>query len=256
MTERRLVVVGGGMLATAILGEATAQRIPSVSLPHSTIDVSNLASVSVWAERLSRGDIVINCAGIRPGGYAVDMVLVNSLGPWILASALERRGIPLVHISTDCVFSGWTESAPVRHTATDTPNPDSIYGRTKLAGEVLAPNTTVVRTSFVGPAHGLWAWVSELPYDAQVEGWEHAWWSGSAVWTVAHAIVEMTRNPLPSGVIHIATASPITKCEAVSILAERIGRRVRVLPTDSPRIDRSLEPSPGFEIPSLKAALQ
>lgn len=241
----RIVIIGGGMLATALLAEAERRGIAATSISHRSIDVTNLSSVSVTLNAaLLPGDVVVNCAGVRPGGSAIDMVLTNSLGPWILASVIERvPRVRMIHVSTDCVFSGSSGQSPVRHGTDETPNPDSIYGRTKLAGEVDAPCVTNVRTSFVGPDHGLWAWIASQPKHAVIEGWNGAWWSGSTVWAVAEALIRLCHWPTDN-VEHIAVGMPQTKFEVVTELVKHIGRDdIRVVPSDTYRIDRSLRPT-------------
>ncbi len=81
---------------------------------------------------------------------------VNALGTRHVAEAAARAGAHLVYISTDYVFDG-TAGRP--YVEWDTPNPQSVYGRSKLAGEheVAAagvPSATVVRTAWVSGAHG------------------------------------------------------------------------------------------------------
>ncbi|MBW2543504.1 MAG: dTDP-4-dehydrorhamnose reductase [Deltaproteobacteria bacterium] len=74
----------------------------------------------------------------------------NAIAPGVLAEACEKRGIRLVHISTDYVFSG---DSPVAYREQDEPKPRSVYGRTKLAGEervlTTASNSLIVRTSWL-----------------------------------------------------------------------------------------------------------
>lgn len=81
--------------------------------------------------------------------------LVNALGSRWVADAARRAGAHVVHVSTDYVFDGESDRA---YHEWDPPNPRSVYGASKLAGEqeVLAhsPGGTVVRTSWVCGAHG------------------------------------------------------------------------------------------------------
>lgn len=78
--------------------------------------------------------------------------LVNALGPRFVAEAARAVGAHLCHISTDYVFDG-TKTTP--YVEWDEPNPQSVYGRSKLAGErELGADATVVRTSWVCGRHG------------------------------------------------------------------------------------------------------
>lgn len=237
----KLVIIGGGMLARALYDSATANGHPATVLGHPQIDVALLGSVQRWGSYFDAADMIINCAGRLPPSGAIESVLTNSLGPHILASQLHT---PMIHISTDCVFSGWVrQRAPCRHLPDETPNPDSLYGRTKLAGEVDSPLVWNVRTSFVGPDHGLWAWIASREDNEVVEGWSEAWWSGSTVWAVADALVQMAANlPPKHHTLHLATSQPITKLEAVTQIASHLKKPLRIVPT-AHRLDRSLAPT-------------
>ncbi len=74
----------------------------------------------------------------------------NTVIAGLLAEACEKRGIRLVHVSTDCVFSG---DSPIAYREQDEPKPRSVYGRTKLAGEeralTISADSLIVRTSWL-----------------------------------------------------------------------------------------------------------
>lgn len=120
--------------------------------PRSRLDITDAAAVARWLATQPVA-AVINAAAYT----AVDRAetepdlaqRVNAEGPRVLAEACRERGIRLVQISTDYVFSG-TKGAP--YTEADAPAPNTVYGRTKLAGEGmarLAPDAIVVRTGWV-----------------------------------------------------------------------------------------------------------
>ena len=99
-------------------------------------------------------DIVINCAAYT----AVDKAeqdqttadAINHLAIATLATLCQEAGAKLVHVSTDYVFDG---SSPVAYTEEDLPNPKSVYGATKLAGEIAClkncPESIIIRTAWV-----------------------------------------------------------------------------------------------------------
>jgi dTDP-4-dehydrorhamnose reductase len=74
----------------------------------------------------------------------------NTIAPGLLAEACEKRGIRLVHVSTDYVFSG---DSPIAYREQDEPKPRTVYGRTKLAGEervlTISADSLIVRTSWL-----------------------------------------------------------------------------------------------------------
>jgi len=99
-------------------------------------------------------DIVINCAAYTAVDKAeTDSVTadsINHLAIATLASLCSASGAKLVHISTDYVFDG---TSPVAYTEEDQPNPKSVYGVTKLAGETAClkncPESIIIRTAWV-----------------------------------------------------------------------------------------------------------
>ena len=93
------------------------------------------------------GDIVINCIGVIPQRKNPDMgltIMVNACLPHMLQTICEDIGAQLIHITTDCVFSGQTG----RYTEDSPHDEPSLYGRTKSLGE--PPNACVIRTSIIG----------------------------------------------------------------------------------------------------------
>jgi dTDP-4-dehydrorhamnose reductase len=119
-------------------------------------DITDAAAI----ERLAEGvDAIINCAAWTDVEGAEDneaaALLVNGTGAGIVAGVAARRGIPLVHISTDYIFDG-TAREPIPETAA--PHPLSAYGRTKLAGEeavrAAGCRAAVIRTSWLYSEYG------------------------------------------------------------------------------------------------------
>ena len=99
-------------------------------------------------------DIVINCAAYTAVDKAENDPIVadaiNHLAVATLATLCHDSGTKLIHISTDYVFDG---TSPVAYTETDQPNPKSVYGLTKLAGEIACskncPESIIIRTAWV-----------------------------------------------------------------------------------------------------------
>ena len=104
-------------------------------------------------------DIIVNCAAYTAVDKAEDneelCKLLNSIAPGYLARAIDRRGGAFIQISTDYVFDG---TAHTPYTEECTPCPNSVYGRTKLAGEANAlkecRNTVIIRTAWLYSTFG------------------------------------------------------------------------------------------------------
>ena len=118
------------------------------------LDITNHTAVAAFIEN-NNITVIINCAAYT----AVDKAesepeladAINHLAGANFAQIAKDNNIKLVHISTDYVFDG-TNYKP--YTETDTPNPQSVYGTTKLAGEqamqtINPPNSIIIRTSWV-----------------------------------------------------------------------------------------------------------
>src|SRR4029077_7382775 len=102
------------------------------------------------AVTIARPDVVVNAVGIvKQLALAKDPIAsirVNSLLPHVLARMGRDRGFRVVHISTDCVFSGQRG----RYTEADIPDPVGLYARSKLLGELDGPGVLTLRTSIIG----------------------------------------------------------------------------------------------------------
>ena len=104
-------------------------------------------------------DGIINCAAYTAVDKAEDnkelCTSLNTVAPAYLAAAVEKRGGWIIQISTDYVFNG-TKHTP--YVETDTPSPDSVYGSTKLAGELgvmkFCKKTMIIRTAWLYPSFG------------------------------------------------------------------------------------------------------
>lgn len=137
--------------ALAPLGEV-------VAVDHADCDLADADAIRALVRRVAP-DVIVN-----PAAYtAVDKAesdhqttsAVNTRAPGVLGEEAARLGALVVHYSTDYVFDGAKDGS---YSETDTPNPQSVYGSTKLAGErALAeahPRHLILRTSWVVGAHG------------------------------------------------------------------------------------------------------
>jgi dTDP-4-dehydrorhamnose reductase len=194
-----------------------------------------------------RPEVVINCIGVvKQAAASHDPLLalpINALFPHQLARLCGLGGIRLVHISTDCVFSGRTGS----YRESDVPDAEDLYGRSKLLGEVDAPNAITLRTSIVGPepsgAHGfgLLEWFLRQP--GPVKGYARAIFSGLTTDELTRVIADFViPRPELSGVYQVS-AAPISKFDLLHLFAAAYGRTFAIEPDETLVIDRSLDSS-------------
>ncbi|MFO7320332.1 MAG: SDR family oxidoreductase [Chloroflexota bacterium] len=192
----------------------------------------------------SRPEVVINCAGlIKHRPEAEDPLLaidVNSRFPHQLALICKLQGCRMIHISTDCVFSGKRGS----YTEADATDATDLYGRSKALGEVVnQPHCLTIRTSFIGrelgTSYSLVEWF--LSQSEQVKGFQKAIFSGLTTSGLARVLRDyILPKPELHGLYHVAT-EPISKYDLLLLLNEAFGKNMEIVPDDQVVIDRSLD---------------
>ncbi len=159
-------------------------------------------------------EAVVNAVGIvkqrDEAKQAVPSVSINALFPHQLADLCAERGIRVIQVSTDCVFSGIRGN----YTELDNPDPVDLYGRSKLLGELNRPGTLTLRSSIVGwqlnTFSSLLSWFA-LQRGKHIKGYRKAIYSGFSTTVLAQLIgdILLTRPDL-SGLYQVAS-SPISK---------------------------------------------
>jgi dTDP-4-dehydrorhamnose reductase len=206
------------------------------------VDVENFDSLARVMAQV-KPQVVINCIGLVKQLAEADDPLaalpINSLLPHRLARLCELVQARLVHISTDCVFSG----ARGAYTEDDPPDAVDLYGRSKLLGEVDYPHAVTLRTSIIGhelnSMHGLVGWF--LSQRGQVKGFRRAVFSGLPTVVIAKVIRDhVLTHPTLRGLHHVSSA-PIDKFELLTLVAKVYGSTTTITPDDTLRIDRSLD---------------
>jgi dTDP-4-dehydrorhamnose reductase len=216
------------------------------------VAVEDFESVVAAVER-ARPSTIVNCIGIvkqrREAGDPVSSIEVNALFPHRLALLCRSRGVRLVQISTDCVFSGLRGS----YTEDDTPDPNDLYGRTKLLGEPSGEGCLTIRTSMIGwelaRFDGLLEWF--VAQQSSVRGYRQAKFSGMTTAALSNVIVGVIASPELSGLWHIA-GDAIAKYDLLLLLRDRLHHDVNVEPDDSVVIDRTLDGSRFLEATGLR----
>jgi dTDP-4-dehydrorhamnose reductase len=206
------------------------------------VDVENTDTLHQLFLRV-RPDIVVNCIGlIKQLAQADDPLValpINAILPHRLARLSELVGARLVHVSTDCVFSGRQGN----YKETDHPDAEDLYGRSKLLGEVDYPNAITLRTSIIGEelygAHGLVGWF--LAQQQGIRGYTRAIFSGLPTFELARVVNEFVLpNPQLRGLYHVA-ADPISKYDLLGIVNAVYGKGLAIEPSEALVIDRSLD---------------
>lgn len=244
----RIWVTGaGGGLGKQVCCVVRARGHELLSTTHWECPIEELGQAIRFA-RDNKPDAIINCAGRLPGAPALEMIEANTLGPHVLASTK----IPLVHMSTDCVFSGLAyetfSMTPLQ--ASDPADPLDLYGRTKLAGEPAASHVLVVRGSFLDPDARFLHWL--LHAEGEIKVWERAWWNGTSVERMAEELVKLAEKGC-SGIVHVASITSMTKADIARYLADKLELPVTLRPVKEPWIYRTL--APDVELPPVETLL-
>lgn len=253
-----LVLGASGMLGNAMLRVMSAQEAWSVfgtvrgadpalhaAAPRAVLIPGVHADqpdslLAVFAQ--ARPDVVINCVGlVKLLSNAEDPLVavpINTLLPHRLARMCEVAGARLVHVSTDCVFSGKQGN----YTEFDLADAQDVYGRSKLLGEVDYPHAVTLRTSIIGhelrSAHGLIDWF--LSQQARVKGYTEAVFSGLPTCELARVVRDFViPHARLRGVYHVA-AEPISKYELLQLVNRAYGKALEIEPDDRVKIYRSL----------------
>jgi len=206
------------------------------------VDVLDQDSLVALFSRL-RPDVVINCIGlIKQLADAKDPLLalpINAMLPHRLARLCELAGARLIHVSTDCVFSGRKGG----YRESDVSDAEDLYGKSKFIGEVHdQAHAITLRTSIIGhelnSSHALVEWF--LSQHGSVRGFSKAIFSGLPTLELARVMKDFVLpHPALSGLYHVA-AEPIAKLDLLRLVAAQYGKTIEIRPDDTLVIDRSL----------------
>lgn len=210
-----------------------------------------------------RPTIVINCIGLikqlAHAGDALSAIPVNALLPHRIANLCAAMGARMVHVSTDCVFSGRSGL----YKETDASDAEDLYGRSKLLGEVNYPHTITLRTSIIGQelagANGLIGWF--LKQEGKCDGYSKAIFSGLPTDELSRVVRDIVLpRPELSGLYHVASA-PINKYDLLKLVAEIYTKQIDITPNDKLVIDRSLNAdrftaATGYVAPAWRALVE
>ena len=206
-------------------------------------------------------DIIINCIGIL--NKAVDAKLaegiyINSVLPHLLEECVSGTKTRVIHISSDCVFSGNTG----HYRENSHPDAESYYGRTKALGELGYGNNLTIRTSIVGPelkkdGIGLFHWF--MSQTGFVNGFTEVIWSGVTTLELAKAIDSAMKQGL-TGLYHLVNNTVISKYELLCLFNRYLNENRTVIHQNGSFInDKSLEDTRlelQHKIPSYEVMVQ
>ena len=230
------------------------------------VDASNFDQVTRALASI-QPDLVINCIGLikQMGHLARDPIMsisLNALLPHRVSLICRAAKIRMIHISTDCVFSGKKGN----YLESDESDAEDLYGRSKFLGEVAyPPHSITLRTSIVGrelkTRLGLIEWFLSQKDGDTIRGYKHAIYSGFTTDELSRIIMNnIIPYPELTGLYHVSS-DPINKYDLLQIANQVFGRRIKILPDEDFFIDRSLDSTrfcqaTGYQPPSWPEMIQ
>ena len=209
------------------------------------VDVLDQDALTAVMARV-RPEVVINCVGlIKQLADAKDPLTalpINAMLPHRLAQLCVLSGARLIHVSTDCVFSG----RKGMYLESDLSDAEDLYGKSKYIGELHdLPHAITLRTSIIGhelgSSYALVDWF--LSQQGSVKGFTQALFSGLPTVELARVMKDFViPHPQLNGLYHVA-AEPIDKFRLLTLVAAQYGKSIEIRQDDALVIDRSLNGS-------------
>lgn len=186
-------------------------------------------------------DIVINCIGLlvqESANHPDKAIYLNSYLPHYLAKLGKQMHYKLIHISTDCVFSGLKGD----YKEDDFKDAKDFYGKTKALGEIINNYDLTIRSSIIGPeikknGTGLFDWI--FKQKGTVKGYVNAIWTGLTTLELARAIEKAINNNV-SGLYNLVPDSPISKYDLLLLIKEIWDLKVNIVPDYDVKVNKSL----------------
>lgn len=221
--KKRVLILGaagmaGHMIVSYLKTKQAAYNLFAVArnnkeiTPDAQLDVTDFSKLENVICQF-QPDFIINCIGILNHDAEENMdkaILLNAYLPHFLERQTRNTHTKLIHISTDCVFSGKKGG----YHEDDFTDGKGFYAQSKALGEVKNNKDITIRTSIIGPelkqnGIGLFDWF--LKQSGEVKGYIHAMWSGVTTLELAKFIDSYLQEPVLTGVIHLTNNQPISK---------------------------------------------
>jgi len=198
-------------------------------------------------------DFIINCIGILVKGSQNEERAehLNAYLPHQLKVIAKNINSKLIHISTDCVFSGLKG----QYIETDSRDGQGVYSQTKISGEIIDDSNLTLRTSIIGPelknnGEGLFHWFMNQSGD--ISGYTKSIWSGVTTIELAKAVRWSIDNNI-TGLYHVTNNSPISKYDLLQLFQKYTKKNINIKPLDGKKVDKSFRDTRlliDYQIPS------
>lgn len=209
--------------------------------------------------RSEHPDIILNCVGVLIKGsieHPDNAIYINAYFPHQLKALADEVGAKLIHISTDCVFSG----KKGMYSEDDFRDADDIYGRSKALGEIINNKDLTLRTSIIGPelkcnGEGLFHWF--MQQSGKIYGYKTAIWGGVTTLELSKIIDYAIQKDL-HGLIHLSNGEGINKYDLLMLFKRVWHKDVEIEAVDKNGIDKSIKRSDriDYNVPSYYDMLE
>ncbi|KQX49173.1 MULTISPECIES: dTDP-4-dehydrorhamnose reductase family protein [unclassified Paenibacillus] len=207
-------------------------------------------------------DVVINCIGLLNEAAEknpVEAYWLNGILPHRLKEAANGLGYKLIHISSDCVFTGNNGN----HKEDDVPDGTSVYARSKALGEVTDSPHLTIRTSIIGPeirenGIGLLQWF--MKQEGEVAGYRQAIWNGITTLELAKCIQYILEEEPLEGLLHVRAPEDISKYDLLMLFQQTFMKtNVLIRADDKVKLNRTLlntRRNFNYKVPGYEAMLK
>ena len=247
---KRVAVLGGtGMAGNAAVTYLEEQGYDvffmALDAPDSNkskaIDATDIKALTDWLDMI-RPDVIFNCLGVlqKASDTRPDIaILLNTYLPHYLAQKYNGTKTKVIHLSTDCVFSG----ANGGYTEKDFCDGKTMYDRTKALGEIVNDKDLTFRMSIIGPDRnvngiGLFNWF--MSQSGVINGYINAIWTGVTTIELARAVDAAIKQDL-TGLYHLVPDKSINKYNLLLLFKETFNRTdIEIDPDDGVITDKTL----------------
>jgi len=259
----RIFVFGANGMLGNYVKTYLANHYEVIGITRKDYDILNISQDSLTkflkSVRIKKDDVIINCAGIIPQtgvNEKRNYYLVNTLFPIILSFVCQQLKVKMLHITTDCVFSGKDGN----YDENSIPDETNDYGTSKSLGEII--EATVIRTSIIGEQLGqnysLLEWIRSNK-NGEINGYVDHHWNGVTCLQLAkiiHGII--SQNLFWKGCKHIFSPSPVSKYELLKIINDVYDLNIKINPVNTKICDKTLTSiyDKMFEIPDIRGQIK
>ncbi|RZJ46767.1 MAG: SDR family oxidoreductase, partial [Flavobacterium sp.] len=238
-----------------VIGTTNSNNVNGISLKMNIFDMDAVYTIISNV----KPDIIINCIGMLIDSSRKkpdETIYGNAYFPFLLKKIAEEISAKLIHISTDCVFSGKSG----KYTETSLKDATDLYGLSKSLGEIIDDKNLTIRTSIIGPelkqkGEGLFHWF--MNQKGTINGYKSNIWSGVTTLELAKFLEFIIENPRV-GLVHLTNNGAISKFDLLKLFNEIYSKNLNIISDKDYICDKSFlctDNSLNFTVSSYKTML-